>query len=147
MTLTSQPLAALPSQSSKPAPQAPGWQVPSTQVGGALGKEQTMPQPLQLSGSVRVCTSQPLTASPSQSAYQRSQLSMTQTPATHTGVALDSEHTLPQEPQLFTSVWVSMSSSVSPSQSLSRESQVSTPLLVTMQGYSHPSRGSTLMSQ
>jgi hypothetical protein len=53
LTLTSQPLAALPSQSSKPAPQAPGWQVPSTQVGGALGNEQTIPQPLQLSGSVR----------------------------------------------------------------------------------------------
>jgi hypothetical protein len=54
LTFTSQPLAGLPSQSSNPAPQAPGWQVPSTQVGGALGNEQTIPQPLQLSGSVLV---------------------------------------------------------------------------------------------
>ena len=65
--LTSQPLAALRSQSPKPALQVK-LQVPPEQVAVALaGAEQTLPQLPQLETVVLVFTSQPLAAFMSQS--------------------------------------------------------------------------------
>jgi hypothetical protein len=64
---TSQPLAALPSQSAKPAAHAPRAHAPLTQDAPALAKAQRMPQPPQLFASdVLTWVSQPLPDTPSQ---------------------------------------------------------------------------------
>jgi len=71
---TSQPLAARPSQSAKPAWQATPHR-PAVQVGEALGAPgQAAPQRPQLDTEVRVSVSHPLAAAPSQSAYSPTQV-------------------------------------------------------------------------
>jgi hypothetical protein len=66
---TSQPLAALPSQSAKPALQAPTLHVPLRQAGLALaGAEHTVPQAPQARTEDARSASQPFAGSPSQSA-------------------------------------------------------------------------------
>jgi hypothetical protein len=57
---TSQPLLALPSQFAKLGLHALMAQTPALQVGAALAKEQTRPQPPQWLTFVRVLASQPL---------------------------------------------------------------------------------------
>ncbi len=59
VVFTSQPLAALPSQSAKPAVQALRRHTPAEQVAPALGKLQRFPQAPQLFTSVAVLVSQP----------------------------------------------------------------------------------------
>ena len=100
-TLTSQPLAGLPSQSAKPAAQAPIAQAPIAQVGVALAKAQRMPQPPQLAMSAaRTATSQPLAGMPSQSAKPGAQLPTTQALLTQAWtLTLGSRHSVAQSPQ------------------------------------------------
>src|SRR4051794_1520185 len=62
-----------------------------------------------------------------------------QTPPSHEGSACGGAHGSPQALQLLTSVDVSMPSSICLSQSLSSESQISTPPLVGRHSYSQPS--------
>jgi hypothetical protein len=66
----------------------------------ALAKLQRVPQAPQLSALFWVLVSQPLTTLPSQSAKPELQLAMLQALAAQRGVALGSEHTVPQAPQL-----------------------------------------------
>src|ERR1041384_237276 len=61
------------------------------------------------------------------------------TPRLHDGVACGNWQTRPQRPQLFASVARWKSSSIRPSQSLSRRSHASTPPLLGVQAYSQPS--------
>jgi hypothetical protein len=65
--LTSQPLAGLPSQSSKPAAQAITAHAPAVQVAVALARLHARPQPPQFCRLVRTSVSQPLAAMASQS--------------------------------------------------------------------------------
>ena len=96
---TSQPLVASPSQSAKPVMHATPH-TPDAQVGDALARDgQAMPQAPQLFGSVRVDTSQPLVALPSQLAKPVVH-SAPQVPAMHTAVeVLVPMHTRPHIPQ------------------------------------------------
>ena len=57
------------------------------------------PQPPQLVASLRVSTSHPFDAWPSQSANPPEHAAIAHAPAAHVGVALASEHALPQPPQ------------------------------------------------
>ncbi len=68
LRFASQPLAALPSQSAKPARQLAMPQRPATQAPAALAGAQASPQPPQLCPPARRSASQPLAAERSQSA-------------------------------------------------------------------------------
>jgi hypothetical protein len=99
----SQPLAVVPSQSAVPAPQT----LPQTlaaQVATALGRVgHALPQDPQCAGELRVSTSQPLAATPSQSAKPAAQVNL-HAAATHARVALArAGHTVPHVPQ-----WVAL---------------------------------------
>jgi hypothetical protein len=59
-----------------------------------------VPQPPQRALSVRVFTSQPLLASPSQSAKPAAHAPMAHAPDAHMALALGSAHVRPQAPQL-----------------------------------------------
>jgi hypothetical protein len=102
-TFTSQPLAALPSQSAKPATHAPRRHAPASQLAAALAKRHTTPHAPQLFTSVaRTLTSQPLDAAPSQSAKPASQPPTTQRPAAHAfTLTRASAHAAPQPPQFI----------------------------------------------
>jgi hypothetical protein len=102
--LISQPLAALRSQSANPALQLAIAQAPAEQLETALGAEHALPQAPQLFTLVRRLVSHPLLAFPSQSPKPAVQGPTWQMPAEHAGVALATEQTLPQAPQLFTLV-------------------------------------------
>ena len=101
----SQPLIKLPSQLPQRASQT-GAQVPDAQLVEPWALLQPMPQPPQLDTSEFTLISHPLLLSPSQFAYGLEQLSMTQLPNEHAGVALVNEQTVLQPPQLLTSVCV-----------------------------------------
>ncbi len=81
---TSQPFAGLPSQSAKPALHAPIAQVPAAHVAPAFANEQRIPHPPQLFTSVaRTFVSQPVLASPSQSANPAAHAPTMQADAAH----------------------------------------------------------------
>ena len=101
--LTSQPLLARPSQSAKPALQAPIAQVPLLQVAAAFANVHLVPQALQLLTSVFKLTSQPLVAEPSQLPEPAVQAPIVQALLTQLAAALVNVHLVPQPPQLFTS--------------------------------------------
>jgi hypothetical protein len=63
---TSQPLVGTPSQSAKPALQAPTRQAPAAQAAVALGSAQVRPHAPQLATVVARLVSQPLATAPSQ---------------------------------------------------------------------------------
>ena len=104
---TSQPLAAIPSQSAKPAlqvnPHAPAAHVT---VAFALAAH-ARPQPPQWSTLVTVFVSHPVIRLPSQSAVPAAQLPTEQMPAMHVRVPLGGVgQTLRHTPQLLTSLTV-----------------------------------------
>ncbi len=102
----SQPLGALPSQSPKPAVQAAMPQAPAVQAAVALAKKQAPPQRPQCDGLLRVSTSQPLDASPSQFSKPALQ-AKPQAPAAQVLVALARVgHAALQAPQWARSLWV-----------------------------------------
>lgn len=100
----SQPSAAMPLQSMKPGLHVPTAQAPFAQVAVALGSEHTRPQAPQFLGSAARLVSQPSAGFWLQSAKPELQVPMVHTPATHLVVALGSEQTRPQAPQLLGSV-------------------------------------------
>ncbi len=96
----SQPLAVTPSQSPKPVLQLPMPHAPAAHTALPLeGVGHTVPQAPQWERSVRVLTSQPLLALPSQSAKPALQLATPHTPAAQLPVALAGLHAMPQPPQ------------------------------------------------
>ena len=100
---TSQPLAALPSQSAQPARQPAIAQVPVAQVPMALAGLHFAPQPPQLV-LVFVGVSQPVAGVPEQLTKPILHIG-TQTPAVQAvEVAFTMEHALPQAPQLAASL-------------------------------------------
>ncbi|MBK8694091.1 MAG: hypothetical protein IPN17_17860 [Deltaproteobacteria bacterium] len=101
---TSQPLAGLPSQSAKPALQAPRMQRPAAQVAAALAKLQRLPQTPQFMASVEVVVSQPLVATLSQLPKPSRQLARVHALALHPATAPGRVHWLPQVRQLLGSV-------------------------------------------
>ncbi len=103
--LVSQPFAALPSQSPKPAAQLTTVHIPAEHPAVALGKVHTRSQPPQLVGSVRV-SSQPFRMLPSQSVNPGKHLGIEHSPPTHGAVVFGGGLQLrPQRPQLFPSVF------------------------------------------
>src|SRR5690349_8297742 len=92
--------------------------------------------------------SHPLAGFPSTSVYPGRQAPRTQAPPWHLGVELGylPTHDVPQLPQCRGSLLVSTLLSTTPSQSLSRRSQISTPPLVGVHAYSQPFFGSLSMS-
>ena len=96
---TSQPLAALMSQSRKPAAQAVTPHAPPAQAEVALGSEHVRPQAPQWALLVPRLVSQPLPAAPSQSPRPASQRATVQPPAAQPLTAPGSEQALPQAPQ------------------------------------------------
>ncbi len=106
---TSQPSAASPLQSEKPATHDT-TQAPSTQPGKPLGRAgHSFMQRPQWVTLVRTLVSQPLVALPSQSPKPSSQRATVHRPATHAGVPLGGLHTEPHDPQLPLLVRVSTS--------------------------------------
>jgi hypothetical protein len=101
---TSQPSAGLPLQSPKPALQRSTVQVPAVHAAVAFPTRQALPQPPQLPTLDPRFTSQPLEATPSQSAKPALQVKL-QPPSAQRGLAFaTAKHTVPQSPQLFVSV-------------------------------------------
>jgi hypothetical protein len=127
VVLVSQPLAALRSQSAKPALQVPTAQAPVAQVGVALATVQARPQAPQLV-TVRVLVSQPLSTSRSQSAKPEAQLSA-QFPVLQVGVALAVLQASRQAPQCCAEVLrlVSQPLAALPSQSPKPALQLARP--------------------
>lgn len=101
---TSQPSDATVLQSPNPLLQLAMAQAPATQAAVALGRLQAREQPPQLETSVRVLTSQPLDASPSQSAHPVEQAATAHCPEVQVEVALGSTQAAPHAPQLVTEV-------------------------------------------
>jgi hypothetical protein len=100
--LTSHPLAALLSQLAKPALQAPTVHCEAAHTAVPLLTAHARPHPPQLPALLRVSTSQPLLASPSQSAKPAVQVSA-QRPEAHAGTALSPPmHIVPHAPQWAT---------------------------------------------
>ena len=116
--LVSQPFVAMPSQLPHPELHVPRVHVPLVHDSEAFARSHTLPQAPQLA-RVFSEVSQPLLDRPSQSPKPALQLEMPQVPPTQLGVPPVGEHTLPQMPQLFTSllVWVSQPLFGLPSQS------------------------------
>src|SRR5262249_6936187 len=104
LRLVSQPLAALPSQSSNPRLQALTWHWPSRHSSWPLTPVHWTPQPPQLLASLAVASSQPLATLWSQSAYPMVQLAITQVPDWQAATPLAvGGQARPQPPQFFTS--------------------------------------------
>lgn len=102
----SQPFAAVPSQSAKPALQAPRAQEPAVQRAVALGYEHTRPHIPQLLTVPRL-VSQPLAGSPSQSPKPLLHVKLHR-PAAHEDTALGrAGHAFAQAPQWLTLALVS----------------------------------------
>lgn len=95
----SQPLPVPPSQFAKPALQVVSVQVPDAQLSPAFGMSQPSPQPPQFVSELSA-VSQPLASSPSQFAKPALHVSSVQLPLPHDEAAFDSEHIVPQLPQL-----------------------------------------------
>jgi hypothetical protein len=115
---TSQPLAALPSQSPKPAAQVMA-QAPALHDAAPFVDGHALPQRPQCAGALRVSTSQPLAGSPSQSAKPGLHEATPQRPAAHAPTALGGAQAMPQPPQLRASARASTSQPLvgAPSQS------------------------------
>ena len=96
---TSQPLAALPSQSPKPLVHEATAQLPALHDAVALARLHAPHLP-QLFGSVFRFASQPLAALPSQSPKPVVHVATAQLPAVHEAVALVRLQTVAQPPQL-----------------------------------------------
>jgi hypothetical protein len=97
---TSQPLAALRSQSRKPAAQAVTEHAPPEHAEVALGRAHARPQAPQFAALVARFVSHPLVAAPSQSPSEALQRETVQPPATQPlAAAPGSEQALPQAPQ------------------------------------------------
>jgi hypothetical protein len=110
----SQPLPVLPSQSPRPWAQVPSPHTPSRQAGVPPMVVQAVLQVPQCDTSLRVLTSQPLSALPSQSANPSAQRATVQRPAVHIPVALAGAHARPQPPQCWALVrWSTSQPSVS----------------------------------
>lgn len=111
LRLTSQPLAAEPSQLPKPAVQAPNVHVLLTQLAAALANVHLVPQPPQLFTSLLELISQPSVDKPLQSLNGAVQtvVDVPQMPAVQVAVAPNGGQTLPQIPQLLISVFVFIS--------------------------------------
>ena len=90
--------------------------------------------------------SQPLSSLPSMSKKPASHMSRVQAPAVHAPLPRAKRHTRPQRPQFIGSVSKATSSSVRPSQSLSRRSQRVSSSAVLVHRYSQPLAGSPSMS-
>jgi hypothetical protein len=109
VVLISQPFAATRSQSANPV-----WhvktQLEALQVGLALGMLHTRPQLPQLFPSLTVWVSQPSAGNLSQSAYPAAHPAMTQIELAQPDVAWGAVQTVPQAPQSFTLLVVSMHS-------------------------------------
>ncbi len=100
VTLTSQPLSGLPSQSLNPVLHAVITHFDVSQLSVALFVLQTLPQPPQFLGSFVVLVSQPLLALLSQLAVPATvHFEISQLPFVHTSVAPAAEQALPHEPQ------------------------------------------------
>jgi hypothetical protein len=95
----SQPLAAIESQSAKPALQEAVSQFPAAQVGVASARVQAVPHAPQLVSVVRV-DSQPLDSFRSQLPKLELHVVSAQVPVAHVEAPLGREHAVPQEPQL-----------------------------------------------
>ena len=96
---TSQPSAALPLQSAKPVLQLATRHTPASHAATPLGASQRVPQLPQRVTVVRVSVSQPLVASPSQSAKPVLH-AYAQRAASHDAVALArGAQAIPQPPQ------------------------------------------------
>jgi len=107
LVLTSQPLAALPSQSAKPVAQAASVQAPALQVVVALGNTQARPHPPQWVALVVVSVSQPFAAVPSQSPKPGEHRTTAQVPSVQPWVAvLARAQAVPHAPQLAGSMAV-----------------------------------------
>ena len=104
MRLISQPLPTAPSQLPNPALHEPIWHVPLAQVPVAFAGLHACPHAPQLRLELS-CVSQPLVTLPSQFPQPGAQAS-THAPAAQLGVAWFVLQTVPQLPQLFTSVLV-----------------------------------------
>jgi len=104
---TSHPLAASPSQFAKPALQVKP-QLPAAQVVAALGRAgQALLHAPQWAVDVRVSTSQPFAALPSQFAKPMEHPVVPHTPAAHVALAPEGTgHTRPQDPQCAVLSWV-----------------------------------------
>ena len=131
--LVSQPLAARPSQSSKPLRQLETVHTPVVQSPRPLVGAQATPQPPQLV-LVVVGVSQPLAALPSQSDQPVLQLAMPQVPPSQSPTAFAGAHATPHAPQLASvSSEVSQPLESNPSQSSKLASHVSTRQLPAAQ--------------
>ncbi len=126
---TSQPLAAMPSQSAKPGTQVNPHRL-AVHVGEALGTGgHAVSHAPQWVGSSRSSVSQPFAAFPSQSPKPPEHTLTTHAPARHAGSALSSAgQRMPQAPHSATSVWrlTSQPLVAAPSQSARPVSQWST---------------------
>jgi hypothetical protein len=109
LVLISQPSAGRLLQSAYPALQLPISHVPAVQLSLALGRLQTVPQPPQWFGLVLVLISQPSAGELLQSAYPELQLEIWHEPPEQLAEAFARLHTVPQPPQLLTSVLVLIS--------------------------------------
>jgi len=105
----SQPLAALPSQSAKPAAQLATAHAPAMQAAVPLAAAQARPHAPQLPALVRVSTSQPLAGLRSQSAKPALHAPIAHAPAAHVAAALAKLQARPQAPQWAALVRVSAS--------------------------------------
>jgi hypothetical protein len=104
MVLVSQPSAALLLQSAQPALHDPIPHTPPIHAATPLAiGAHIWPHEPQLLTVVNTLTSQPSAMIPLQSAKPTLQVIL-QTPLTQKATAFGNEHTLPQDPQLFTSV-------------------------------------------
>ncbi len=120
-------MAAIPSQSAKPAAQDV-TQAPPRQVGVALARVgQALVHALQWAALVRTSTSHPLVASPSQSAKPSLQRPTAQRPISQAAAALAAAQALVHEPQRVAAVlrFTSQPLSALPSQSAKPATQVS----------------------
>jgi len=127
--LASQPLAALESQSAKPALQAATAQAPAVQAGVPLATAQRVEQLPQCVASEPRSTSHPFEASPSQSAKPALQVNAHAPAAQDTAAWALGAHAIPQPPQCSTVARVSTSQPLAamPSQSPRPGSQLPIP--------------------
>jgi hypothetical protein len=105
----SQPFAAFPSQSAKPALHIPIVHVPAVHPGVAFGRLHTAPHAPQLFTLFCVLISQPSAAFMLQFAKPMLQLATPHTPIAHEPVAFAGAHAIPQPPQCARALCVSTS--------------------------------------
>ena len=102
MVLTSQPFAAMESQSANPGLHAAIAHVEPTQFAAPLAAEHTWPHVLQLFTLLVRFDSQPLAVIPSQLPKPALHAATVQVPPAHPGMPFGAAQTFPQVPQLLT---------------------------------------------